>query len=242
MKLLFIRHGDPDYEHDTITERGKIEVQYLAQRISQMEIDHFYVSPLGRAQDTIRPTLERMHRTAETLPWLREFDAPIPDVNTGESRIPWDQLPGYWTREAKYYDKDQCFHTYPMLKGQVEHEMLRVTSEFDALLESHGYKRKENFYEPIAPNEETIAFYCHFGVTCVLLGHLLGISPMVLWHTFCAAPTSVTSLITEERREGIALFRLNAFGDTSHLYKNNMEPAFAARFCEMYKNKDQRHD
>ncbi len=22
MKLIFIRHGDPDYEHDTLTEKG----------------------------------------------------------------------------------------------------------------------------------------------------------------------------------------------------------------------------
>ena len=23
MKLLFVRHGDPDYEHDSLTERGR---------------------------------------------------------------------------------------------------------------------------------------------------------------------------------------------------------------------------
>ena len=75
-----------------------------------------------------------------------------------------------------------------------------------------------------------------------MLSHLLGISPMILWHGFCAAPTSVTSLITEERREGVALFRMNAFGDTAHLYANQEEPAFAARFCEIYANQEQRHD
>jgi probable phosphoglycerate mutase len=64
---------------------------------------------------------------------------------------------------------------------------------------------------------------------------------MVLWHGFCAAPTSVTTLITEERDEGIASFRMSAFGDISHLYAAGEEPAFAARFCEMYSNKEERH-
>lgn len=50
-----------------------------------------------------------------------------------------------------------------------------------------------------------------------MLGHLLGISPVVLWHGLCAAPSSVTTLTTEERRDG-AYFRMSSFGDISHLY------------------------
>ena len=76
----------------------------------------------------------------------------------------------------------------------------------------------------------------------MLLSHLLNISPMALWHGTCAAPSSVTLLTTEERREGIALFRMNAFGDTSHLYAGGREPSFAARFCEYYGHPWQRHD
>ena len=35
---------------------------------------------------------------------------------------------------------------------------------------------------------------------------------------------------------------MNSFGDISHLYANNEPPAFAARFCECYDNKDERHE
>jgi probable phosphoglycerate mutase len=75
-----------------------------------------------------------------------------------------------------------------------------------------------------------------------MLGHLLGISPVVLWHGFCAAPTSVTTLITEERRKGAAYFRKSSFGDISHLYAAGEQPAFAARFCETYDNMNEHHD
>ena len=51
----------------------------------------------------------------------------------------------------------------------------------------------------------------------------------------------MTTLVTEERREGQAYFRMGAFGDTSHLYAGGREPSFAARFCEMYSLTDQRH-
>ena len=89
---------------------------------------------------------------------------------------------------------------------------------------------------------DTIAFVCHFGVECVLLSHLLNVSPMVLWHGMCALPSSVTTLISEERRDGAAYFRMSAFGDLSHLYAHDETPAFAARFCECFANADERHD
>jgi len=65
---------------------------------------------------------------------------------------------------------------------------------------------------------------------------------MVLWHGLCAAPASVTTVVTEERRKGIASFRMSAFGDISHLYAAGREPSFAARFCETFDRGDQRHD
>ena len=76
----------------------------------------------------------------------------------------------------------------------------------------------------------------------MLLSHLLNISPMPLWHGTCAAPTSVTTVVTEERREGVAAFRMSAFGDISHLYLHGEPPAFSARFRECYANEDERRD
>lgn len=242
MKLLLIRHGDPDYEIDSLTEKGWREASLLAERISQLDVAAFYVSPLGRAKDTASVTLKAMQRQATELPWLREFHAPIPDFHTGEMRIPWDQLPVDWTAEPKYYDNTRWCETLPMLHGHVLEEAKRVWNGFDEILEQHGYVRQDHYYKALSPNEETLVFFCHFGVICVILSHLLGISPMILWHNFCAAPTSVTSLISEERREGVAIFRMNAFGDTAHLYAKGEPPAFAARFCETYQNQQQRHD
>lgn len=113
---------------------------------------------------------------------------------------------------------------------------------FDALLAKHGYKREGKLYRAEQANNDTICIFCHFGLECVLLSHLLNVSPMVLWHGMCAAPSSVTTVNTEERREGIAYFRMASFGDISHLYAHGEPPAFAARFSECYTNEGQRID
>ncbi len=242
MKLIIIRHADPDYAMDSLTEKGWREAELLAGRISSMNVRDFYISPLGRAKDTAAVTLKKMNREGRILSWLREFHAPVLDEKTGRERIPWDQLPGDWTKIREYYDKDY-WHTVPVMQaGHVIEEAMRVYEGLDEILKEHGYEREGEIYRAVRANNDTIAFFCHFGVKCVMLAHLLGISPMVLWHGFCAAPSSVTTLVTEERRRGIAYFRLSSFGDISHLYAAGEKPAFAARFCEAYDNEEERRD
>ncbi|MBQ8921477.1 MAG: histidine phosphatase family protein [Oscillospiraceae bacterium] len=242
MKLLIVRHGDPDYEHDTLTETGFAEAACVAERLRTHEIRAFYVSPLGRAQDTARFTLNAMNREAETLPWLREFHAPILHPDTGDVRVPWDWLPAAWTAEPMYYDKDQWCKTAVMQEYGVDREAQRVYDGLDTLLAKHGYFREGMVYRAVRPNCDTLCLFCHFGVSCVMIGHLIGCSPMVLWHGLCAAPATVTVLTTEERRQGIAAFRMNAFGDSGHFYAAGREPSFSARFCEMFSLADERHD
>ena len=59
MKLVFIRHGDPNYELDTLTSTGWEEAQIVSDRVCQMDVKAFYCSPLGRAKDTAKATLEK---------------------------------------------------------------------------------------------------------------------------------------------------------------------------------------
>lgn len=241
MKLVIIRHGDPDYVKDSLTPEGWKEAQCLADRLEKMEVKDFYVSPLGRAVDTAKVTLERMGRSAQVLPWLREFPVQVECPNLEHNGVCWDWLPQDWTAIEEFFDKDKWMQPRVFRQSDMEQTYKTVTDSLDELLEKHGYVRNGYCYRAVAPNTDTLVFFCHFGLECVLLSHLLNISPVVLWHGTCAAPTSVTVLNTEERREGIAYFRMSMFGDISHLYAADREPSFQARFCEVYSNKEQRH-
>ena len=79
MRLIFIRHGEPDYKTDTLTENGKKEAAALAARTRSWDVDAFYCSPLGRARQTAQPTLDALHATATVYPWLQEFYVPKND-------------------------------------------------------------------------------------------------------------------------------------------------------------------
>ncbi|HJA11372.1 MAG TPA: histidine phosphatase family protein [Candidatus Mediterraneibacter merdipullorum] len=256
MRLLFIRHGDPDYVHDTLTEKGHREAALLAEYAPALNTGTCFVSPLGRAQATAAYSLKALGKTAETLGWLQEFPARIdlneaadlrraypnavPENGKYAPRIVWDVAPSYlnehsWCLEAhKWRESNICAHSDTLEVYD------RVTSAFDRFLAERGYVRDGRFYRVERENRETVTFFCHFGITCVFLAHLWGVSPFLLWHNLALAPTSVTEVVTEEREQGIACFRGLKLGDVSHLVLGGEPVSTSARFCEVYSD-DDRH-
>ena len=242
MNIYIVRHAEPDYEHDTLTEKGWREAELLSRRLERIPRGTYYVSPLGRARDTASLTLQKVGAEATVCPWLREFDKGYATPEAFHPRgMGWDLLPESWAEEPMYYDPANWFQVPAYRDSGIRDAYENVTRNLDGVLEAHGYRRERHLYRVERPNTENLFFFCHFGVECVLLSHIMKISPVVLWHNFVALPTSVTTLITEEREQGKALFRCNAFGDISHLYAGGEPASFQARFCETYSNFDERH-
>lgn len=87
-----------------------------------------------------------------------------------------------------FYTPQGWIKTPIMQSGNVEKKYNKVCKGVDELLAKHGYVHKGNVFEVKKPNHDTIVLFCHFGVECVILSHIFGCSPMVLWHNFVALP------------------------------------------------------
>lgn len=240
MEIIIVRHAEPNYAIDSLTEKGWREAELLSNRISKWDVKDFYVSPLGRAKDTAKATLAKMNREAQTLDWLQEFRGEVDYQHTSGGNRCWDLRPSDWTKEPGLYDKEDWIHVPLMQTRNVPEEYTWVTTELDKLLAKHGYVHEGNHFKVMNSNHDRIVLFSHYGVSCVLLAHILGISPVMFWQAFVMQPSSVTSLITEEREEGMAIFRLRMYGDISHLEMGNEEPSFMARYCECFED-DTRH-
>ena len=257
MRILFIRHGDPDYVNDALTAKGKVEAQLLSDRMIKEDVKDFYVSPLGRAKETGSYTLQRLGRSAEVKDWLQEFPADVdvthseflqkmyPDTRRDDigfkKRISWDMLPGYWGDTPEYFDRYAWRKTEVAAHSRMNQAYDEMAAGFDELLAKYGYFRDGSWYRTEQGNNDTIVCFCHFGVTCAILSYLWNMSPFILWHSLAMAPTSVTEVFTEEREKGKVIFRATKIGDISHLYVGNEEPSFACRFCQVYENEEERH-
>ena len=144
MKFLIVRHGDPDYVNDSLTETGKREAELLSERMKNVKADACFCSPLGRAKQTAEPCLKKMNMEAEELLWLREF---APKVQRPEKLgVAWDWVPSDWMNMPYAFDPDR-WTEYPAFQdAKVKEEIDWIYSEFDRFLSEHGYKKEGKLF------------------------------------------------------------------------------------------------
>ena len=71
MRILFVRHGEPDYARDCLTEEGARQAAAAAERLAGEGIRRIYASPCGRARETAAYTARRLGLPVEVLPFMR---------------------------------------------------------------------------------------------------------------------------------------------------------------------------
>lgn len=218
MRILILRHGEPDYVKDCLTEKGIEQAGLLAERLAGEDIKEFYVSPMGRARETCDITLRKFPgKQAVVCDWLHEFDLMWENPESGRKETVWDVPPDYWTEIPGLYEKDGWYE-HPAMKAAGMGERIKaVDAGVDEVLAKYGLIRKGRHYEVERKCDDTIAMFCHFGAMCAVSAHLLNISPMIVWQGFNADMTAVTELCTDDRYGGKANFRICAFNDTHHL-------------------------
>ena len=242
MKIVIVRHGDPDYQNDCLTEKGKREAECLAPRIQKMKFERCYVSPLGRARQTAEACLGPIGIEPVVLDWLQEVRTKVYRPNQAyRESVPWDWYPADWTSCDDFYTFDRWYEHPVFVQAGLKQDIENIYAGLEKLLNEMGYVKNGRFFKAVRPNNDTVLLFCHFGLECVIISYLLNISPMVLWQGFCAHTTSVTTVATEERIAGQAGFRVIEFGDTSHLYTAGEPCSFSGRFCECFTNEDERH-
>lgn len=238
MKIIFIRHGDPNYEKDCLTDVGKQQAQALAEYLKDVPVDTVYSSPLGRAYLTATTCYPK--QKVVVLDWLKEFLG-SPTLQDGTVQgCTWDFMPDYLDKHPYMYDNNKYLDSSELTSAGVVEKYHNVIAEFDNLLAQYGYQRKGNVYNVTNSNTKTIVCFCHLGLMSVLMSHLMNVPYVVLAQHFCASPSSITVFATEERQQGIAQFRCLGYGTTPHLTLKGMQNSFAARFCEIFLS-DDRH-
>ena len=239
MRILLIRHAEPDYTVDSLTPKGWTEAELLSRRLVRYPVRDFYVSPLGRARDTAAGTLDKLGRTAEVLPWLQEFRGSFPDPETGAHRyIAWDVKPRIWSEYPGIMDYRTWLDAPVFDTGNVREVWHETVQGVEELLGRYGYRKDGPVWRCERNEQFTIALFCHFGISMAILACLTNISPMILWHRVLCLPSSVSEVVTEERIKGEVSFRITKLGDLTHLESAGENRSTAGLFPECFTGVD----
>lgn len=162
MKIIFIRHGEPNYEIDSLTEKGWREAELLSKRTAKWNVTDFYCSPLGRAKDTASFTLKMqaakpkffhgcgnlMHLSLTRKRENAGFHGIFCRMCSMQTGISMTRISG---RKSDYADRKH---------GR---ELPFVTDGLDALLARYGYVRDGYRYHASdeTNREAVIVCFCH---------------------------------------------------------------------------------
>ena len=224
MILYIVRHGEPIYGPDTLTELGRRQAEALVRRFERSGLDRIFSSPMGRARETAQPTADALDLPVKIEPWMREIwpelALPRPDGSLSfVIDMPADQLRSPENREryADWYDM-------PALKSiQSRQAWARVERYSDDFLRRLGCRRvSPGVYGAEKPCEERVAVFCHAGFGITWLAHLLGIPPHLAWASFYMTHTGVTVVRFTPNPSGLITPRCLCLSDMSHLLESGL--------------------
>jgi broad specificity phosphatase PhoE len=225
MLLYIIRHGDPIYSPDTLTEKGKLQAKALAKRLAVHSLDKIYSSPLGRAKETAQPTCDLLglnyiieEWTSEGLAW-KDFSKVMPDGKRRWSfHIQTTLIKNNETINVttNWYELN-CFKDTNSKAGY--ERIQRCSDEF---LGRHGYEREGAVYRITRPNDDRIAVFCHQGFGVTWISHLLGIPPHIFWTSFDITHSGVSIFHFENYEDGYTTPKCLVLSDISHIYKDDL--------------------
>ncbi|HEY6739585.1 MAG TPA: histidine phosphatase family protein, partial [Actinopolymorphaceae bacterium] len=199
MRLYIVRHADPDYARNTITPRGHEEAKALAKRLATVGLSRIYTSPMGRAQHTAQYTAEAVGIEPITVPWTAELAVERIEDLDGEPTATWN-VAGELVRGREPLPTHDTWHELDVLAGvDCRGTQQALADASDLFLAELGYRRTGGVYEVVRPNEEAVAVFCHAGFGVSWLAHLLALPLSLAWCGFFWAPSSVTTVLMEQR-------------------------------------------
>ena len=218
MRIIFIRHGEPDYENDTLTETGFKQAQLVAQRLKYENIEEIWSSTHGRALNSAKPTAELLGLPVKAVDFMREvtwgsktgeklFAGGHPwDIADEMARLGMDLNSPDWRTNAFFKDNKvvDCAET--------------VENGIDEWLEEHGYKRNGLYYEHLIEEEyhRTVAFFCHGGSSSAAIAHIMNLPFPYVCTVMPYGHTSITILNFPVRKGEFVHPRIELFNDTLH--------------------------
>jgi len=229
MKIIFVRHGHPDYKTDALTALGRLHAKAAAERLAPDGIEKIYSSPLTRAIETAQFTASRLGREIEILDCMREISwGSVDGTAIMEKGHPWNTADRF--SEAGQSLTDYTWQAKePWCHNNILEHINRVTDGFDAFMETQGYRREGEFYRVIGENtDKTIAIFGHGGAFTATLAHLMNIPFPLACRAFDLNFTCITVAKFDDLQGVYCTPRFDVIGDARHIMGISVKNTFMA--------------
>ena len=219
VRIIFVRHGEPDYARDCLTEQGKLQALAAAERLRGEGIEEIYASPLGRAAETAAAASDVLKLPVKTLDYMRELhwgrtdgkpmlmDGHPWNLADEMARRGWDLTNPGW-REHEFF-----------ANNRVVEEADHVARKTDEWMLSLGYEREGAYYRCRRPDnrQKTVALFSHGGSSAAAMARILNLTFPYACALFHLEFTGITILRLERTPGEIRLPCMELCNDGRHI-------------------------
>jgi probable phosphoglycerate mutase len=225
MVLYIIRHGDPIYSTDSLTERGKLQAEAVAKRMQQAGINKIFTSPMGRARMTAEPTCRLLGLDYTVEDWSHEIEderlTPFPDGKMKSVSLVQNT---YYRENGNILLPYERAYECQGINGSKMNEIVpKIEAGGRDFLERLGYKEENGVYKILYPNEDRVALFCHSAMGRAWISTLLHIPLHIMWASFAYTHTGVTIIEFANNENGVTAPKCRCYSDMSHLFAAGLD-------------------
>ena len=231
MRLLLVRHGEPDYEKDCLTDLGNKQAEIVAKRLLDEGIEEIYSSPMGRARQTAEPFARLSEiKDVHILDFMREIRYGREDA-LYQSGNPWIVSMELMSKGKNLQDPN--WRELPeFVDNTATVDIDNVIRGTDEWLASLGYEREGLYYRCKTEDDRkrTFVLFSHGGSSTAFLSRVLNIPfPHLCMVLGFIQHTSISVLRFDRRPGSICMPILEVAAEARHLH----DSAFDTENCKM---------
>ena len=217
MRIIFVRHGHPDYTKDCLTELGHKQAVACSERLKNEKIDKFFSSSCGRAYETALHIAEGRGMEVEKLDFMREIGWGPAGSNKGEN--------GYdpWTLSARMVCEGRSLMSPtwpfedPFNTSFTTDRALVVGEEFDKWLSGLGVVRDGSLYRVKEPKYDTVLLASHGGSSSAVLSHVFNLPMPFVCRAICPQFTAITVVSFYGEEGSLVCPQIEIMNDACHI-------------------------
>lgn len=235
MRIIFVRHGHPNYEKDCLTELGHLHAAAAAERLAGEGIEAIYSSTCGRAYETAGYTARKLDLDIVKCDFMREISwGSNNDEPLAFHGHPWDTVDHMVANDESILDADWA-DKEPFVQNKLVKDVQMIAKATDEWLESLGYKREGKYYRACAPVGEsadnngsdtknrTVAAFGHGGASAAIISHIFNLPFPFTCSVMGPNYTGITVVSFPEDKDCLVTPHFEILCDSRHIEELKVE-------------------
>jgi probable phosphoglycerate mutase len=218
MRIIFVRHGHPNYVNDCLTELGHKHAAAAAERLKDEGISEIYSSTCGRAYETAGYVAKKYGLSIVKCEFMREISwGSVDNEPLFLDGHPWSTVDDMVAKGASILNPNWA-EEEPFVRNKMVGYTQNIAIALDEWLKTLGYTREGLYYRVTGENTgKTVAAFGHGGAGSAIFSHLFNLPYPFVCTTLNQDYTGITIVELPDTPGALVKPRFEIMNDARHI-------------------------